>query len=509
MNIMQWLYAQQCQNPRRAALYEGDTLVADYRKFAVAVYALGQKLKQDYQCLPGDRVVFYSKNRFEYLVAMYAVWWIGGVATPVNYRLHPKEVEWIIRDTQAKLVITSSGELLAQLVSDLSCQELSLDDISFASLSEEQDIVPPLSVDNDSLAWLFYTSGTTGRPKGVMLTHQNLMSMSLCYPVDVNSVSHADSIYYAAPVSHGAGLYNFIFTRVGAHHVFPRSGGFDAQELINHAKSLGNLCFFAAPTILKRLTRIAQEQNYHGEGIKTIVCGGAPLYVADYLEAEAQLGHVISQIYGQGECPMTITSMRQDDIQTKTLTEKKAYVQTVGAAQSCVEVRVVDQAMRDLPLGESGEIVVKGPVVMKGYWKNPEATQSTIIDGWLKTGDVGFLDEFGNLTLTDRSKDVIISGGSNIYPREVEEVLLHHPDIHEVSVVGKEDPEWGEIVTAHIATNTGEAIDVDVLKSWCRESIASFKSPKKYYFYKELPKNSYGKIVKAELRKLMLESSND
>lgn len=503
MNIIQWLYAQQQQNPTRPALYVGNELKADYQTFAAAVHTLAMRLKDEYQCQPGDRVVIYAKNCMEYLVAMYAVWWIGGVASPVNYRLHPKEVEWIIQDTGAKLVITLDGDLLPMLEVSSHCQELALMSLDVAVLGQNTTITPPLTVSSDTLAWLFYTSGTTGHPKGVMLTHQNLMSMSLCYPIDVHHVDHNDSIYYAAPISHGAGLYNFIFTRVGARHVFPQSGGFSEIELMENARTLGNLCFFAAPTILKRLTKAAQEHQYHGEGIKNIICGGAPLYVADYLEAEKQLGGVISQIYGQGECPMTITSMRQSDIQSKTVEAKKEYVQTVGSAQSCVEVSVVDANMCNLPLGVSGEIVVRGPVVMKGYWNNPEATQTTIVNGWLKTGDVGFLNEAGNLTLTDRSKDVIISGGSNIYPREVEEVLLHHPDIHEVSVIGVEDPEWGEIVTAHIATNSGEEIDADILKEWCRASIAAFKSPKKYYFYKELPKNSYGKIVKAELRALM------
>ncbi len=504
MNIAHWLFAQAQRNPNNPALLIGDTLIADYQQFASAASKVGEILQKKYQCQPGDRVVLYSQNKLEYLVVMYAVWWIGCIATPINYRLHAKEVEWILHDTEAKVVFTSNGELESQIKFPSSCQEYALDNLDLLSLINNDECMfsPPKELDSEELAWLFYTSGTTGRPKGVMLTHANLIAMSLCYPVDVNPISKQDSIYYAAPISHGAGLYNFIFTRTGAKHIVPRSGGFNEEELIENAKNIKNLCFFAAPTILKRLVERAKELGYRGEGIKTIICGGAPLYVADYLEAETQLGSIISQIYGQGECPMTITSMKQEDIKDKSLSNRLAYIQTVGSAQSCVTVRVVDEKMRDLPRGSSGEIIVRGLTVMKGYWKNPEATESTIIDGWLKTGDIGYLNDMGELTLTDRSKDVIISGGSNIYPREVEEVLLHHPKIIEVAVIGEKNENWGEIVTAHIATNMGQPIDEDELKHWCKQSIAGFKIPKKYYFYSELPKSSYGKILKAALRQL-------
>lgn len=502
MNIANWLYANYAKNPEWPALYLGTELKASYEEFAIAAYNLGQKLKNDYQCTPGDRVVVYSKNCLEYLIIMQAVWWIGLVISPVNYRLHPKELAWIVNDTKAKLLVSFNGDLQSNADFSVDCEELALTSLNLNELKNlSHEIEPPALAEINDLAWIFYTSGTTGKPKGVMLTHQNLIAMSLCFPIDVHHVDHHDAKYYAAPISHGAGLYNFIFTRVGAKHVIPESSGFDEAELKNNAKTHQNLCFFAAPTMLKRLTTFARTNNYFGEGIKTIVCGGAPLYVADYLESEKQLGPVISQIYGQGECPMTITSISQNDIKSKTNEEKLAYIQTVGSAQSCVQVRVVDEDMNDLPSGENGEIVVKGLAVMEGYWNNPEATEKTINNGWLKTGDIGNLNSAGHLTLTDRSKDVIISGGTNVYPREVEEVLLHHPSINEVSVVGLEDENWGEIVTAHIVLKSPETINEEELKNWCKSFIASFKVPKKYFFYDELPKSSYGKIIKAQLRK--------
>lgn len=501
MNIANWLFDHGVKNPELSALYVGTDLQANYKEFAAAAYVLGQRLKNDYQCSPGDRVVIYSKNCLEYLLAMYATWWIGCVAAPVNYRLHPKELEWIIDDTEAKLLITFDNSLQNTAHCNQHCKRLSLSDVNFDELkSESNEIQMPHKADLDDLAWLFYTSGTTGRPKGVMLTHQNLIAMSLCFPIDVNHINHNDAIYYAAPISHGSGLYNFIFTRVGAKHVFPKTGGFDEVDLIHTAQAITNLCFFAAPTMLKRLTYYAKKIGYSGQGIKTIICGGAPLYVADYLESEKQFGNIISQIYGQGECPMTITSISQNDIELKTLEQKLAYIETVGSPHSCVQLRIVDEKMNDLPLGQNGEILVKGLTVMKGYWNNPKATENTLINGWLRTGDIGNLNSNGCLTLTDRSKDVIISGGSNIYPREVEEVLLHHPVVEEVSVVGLKDSEWGEIVTAHLVLKPNQSVTESDLNSWCKDSIASFKVPKKYFFYKELPKNSYGKIIKTELK---------
>lgn len=508
MNIVNWLYDHCVRNPEWPALYVGTELRANYREFAIAAYALGQRLKKDYQCNPGDRVVIYSKNSLEYLLAMQAIWWIGCVASPVNYRLHPKELEWVLEDTEAKLVITADGNLQKSIHLE-QCKEFALSDLNIDELLlETSQIEPPCRAELDDLAWLFYTSGTTGRPKGVMLTHQNLMAMSLCVPIDVHPINHDDATYYAAPLSHGAGLYNFIFTRVGAKHVFPKSGGFDEAELIHTAKTIKNLCFFAAPTILKRLTQFAEKHQYFGEGIKMIVCGGAPLYVADYLASEKQLGSIISQIYGQGESPMTITAISQNDLKLKTPEEKLAYIQTVGTTHSCVQLRVVDEHMNDLPLGQNGEIIVKGLAVMKGYWNNPRATEDTLVDGWLKTGDIGNLNSNGCLTLTDRSKDVIISGGSNVYPREVEEALLHHPAVEEVSVVGVEDEAWGEVVTAHLVMKSDQLIDENELKDWCKSLIAGFKVPKKYFFYEELPKSSYGKIIKAELKSNVFEPNN-
>ena len=349
----------------------------------------------------------------------------------------------------------------------------------------------------EDLAWLFYTSGTTGNPKGVMETHRNLLGMTSCYFSDVDPVEPDDAIVYAAPMSHGAGLYNFAHVLKAARHVVPASGGFDPAELCELAEKVGRLSFFAAPTMVKRLVEHVVATGADPGGFKTIVYGGGPMYVEDIRKGLEVMGNQFVQIYGQGECPMTITALSRQQLGDREHPRWWLRLASVGIAQSLVEVRIAGEDGNTLPTGETGEILVRGDIVMAGYWRDPEATAKTLRDGWLWTGDIGSLDEEGFLTLKDRSKDVIISGGSNIYPREVEEVLLKHPAVREVSVVGRPDPEWGEVVVAFVVA---ERVTRETLDSLCLEHIARFKRPKEYCFVDSLPKNNYGKVLKTELR---------
>jgi long-chain acyl-CoA synthetase len=503
MNIAEWLAASARQWPEAPALLAGTRVVADYANFARRAGAIAARLVNEYQISPGDQVAVFMKNCTQYLECLYGIWWAGAVAIPINAKLHQREAAWICTNAEARIAFVcdeKQKELQAEetLVPGLRC--ISVDGDEYGAMSQGDGIPAPVSREDEDIAWLFYTSGTTGRPKGVMLSHRNLMAMSLCYMADVDQVSQHDAALYAAPMSHGAGLYNFIHVRIGARHVIPESGGFDADEVLDLAKRLRNVSMFAAPTMVKRLVDAARKRAETGDGIKTIVYGGGPMYLADIQDALDVMGDRFVQIYGQGESPMTITSLKREwhcDTKNPRYLERLA---SVGTAHSLVSVRITDGNRNPLPPGNTGEIEVKGAIVMRGYWKNDEATADVLKDGWLRTGDVGRVDEDGFLTLSDRSKDVIISGGSNIYPREVEEVLLSHPAIREISVVGMPDAEWGEVVVACVVLEDGMEVGNAELDAYCLASIARFKRPKHYLRLQELPKNNYGKVLKTALR---------
>jgi long-chain acyl-CoA synthetase len=350
------------------------------------------------------------------------------------------------------------------------------------------------------IAWLFYTSGTTGRPKGAMLTHRALYWTSHAYASEVDPIAPGNAILHAAPMSHGSGLYIMAhIARLGIH-VVPESGGFHADEIFQLIARWPRASMFAAPTMIRRLLDCTAECD--PARIRTLIYGGAPMYVQDALEALQRFGPRLAQIYGQGESPMTITTLSKQDIADCEHPRWRDRLASVGRPFACVDVMIADPQDRELPAGESGEILCRGDVVMSGYWRNPEANAATLRDGWLHTGDVGAFDADGYLTLKDRSKDLIISGGSNVYPREVEEVLLKHPHVREASVIGRPDREWGEIVVAYVV---GDA-KADELDALCLGEIARFKRPKDYVFVPALPKNNYGKILKTDLRKLDAET---
>lgn len=503
MNIALWLQASGRLFPQAPALLRGAAVVADYAEFARRAGAIARALREQHGVVPGDRVGVFMTNRTEYLECLYGIWWAGAAAVPVNAKLHGREAAWIFADAEVRLAFCADHtlEALAEVASEEALPPVvDVEGAAYAAMAAALPLPEPVARADDDLAWLFYTSGTTGRPKGVMLGHGNLVAMSLAYLADVDAARPEDAIVYAAPMSHGAGLYNFIHVRLAARHVVPASGGFDADEVLDLGRQVGNLTFFAAPTIVRRLTEAATRRGGDGSGIKTIIYGGAPMYLADLQQAIAVMGQRFVQIYGQGESPMTITALARHWHADATTPQAIARLASVGTAQSCVEVRIADQDGRTVPAGETGEILVRGAPVMLGYWRNPAATADAIRDGWLFTGDLGRLDADGFLTLTDRSKDVIISGGTNIYPREVEEALLTHPAVAEVCVVGEPDPEWGENVVAYVVTLPGAAVSDAELDAHCLAHIARFKRPKRYERRADLPKSNYGKILKTALR---------
>jgi long-chain acyl-CoA synthetase len=507
VNVAEWLAASARLRPDAPALLTGFDLDADYATFARRAAAIGAALSREHGIGQGDRVALFATNCTQYLECLYGIWWIGAVAIPINAKLHGREAAWICSDAGARLAFVSDDtiEALTEAKSDLPAgmSMLSVDSEGYLMMRAGEGSAAPLPREVDDLAWLFYTSGTTGRPKGVMLSHGNLVAMSLCYLADVDPATRQDASLYAAPISHGAGLYHFPHVRMGGRHVIPESRGFDPDEVLNLGRQLDNVVMFAAPTMVRRLVDAAKKRGERGEGIRTIIYGGGPMYLADIRGAIATMGQRFVQIYGQGESPMTITALGRDWHEAVDHPRYLERLASVGTAQSVMAVRITGPDGRPLPTGETGEVEAKGTAVMLGYWNNPKANAETLKDGWLRTGDVGRLDADGFLTLSDRSKDVIISGGTNIYPREVEEALLTHPCVREVSAIGVPDPDWGEIVVACVVLEPDAAADHATLDAHCLASIARFKRPKRYVYLDALPKNNYGKVLKTELRAMM------
>ena len=509
MNLAHLLARQARLHDPRPAIHLGEQPWATHAQWAARSSALARRL-QAAGLQPGDRVLIFMRNHPRYLELLLALWWAGLVAVPVNAKLHPSEVEWIIGDAQARWGFVTADVAPGPL-RGLE-QQVDVESPEAASMFAAAEGEPPMAIADragDDLAWLFYTSGTTGRPKGVMLTHRNLMTMGLGYAIDVDPLSSEDAMLYAAPMSHGCGIYAIPHLMAGARHVVPASGGVDPAEMFALGRVLGPLSTFAAPTIVKRLADHVQAQGLTpadaAASFKTIVYGGAPMYVADIQRALRLMGPRFVQIYGQGETPMVATALSRAAIADTAHPQHAQRLASVGLAQTPVQVRVADAAGRELPPGEAGEVLVRGDTVMAGYWRNPEATAAAVQDGWLRTGDLGCLDEQGWLTLKDRSKDLIISGGSNIYPREVEEVLLGAPGVAEVAVVGVPDAEWGEAVVAFVVALPGVTLSPAELDAHCLAHIARFKRPKSYRWVQALPKNNYGKVLKTELRRLAVQ----
>ena len=504
MAMVELLHKQARRQPEAPAIYEGHQLLMSYRQWAEAAATVAQRLREG-GLQPGDRVVLFMRNHPMYLVLMWGVWWAGGVVVPVNAKLHVKEAQWIADNAQATWAFVSA-DVCEEPLGEGVCQW----DLSQAQAQgwldgvADWEQVPVGERQLDDLAWLFYTSGTTGRPKGVMLTHQNLLTMSLTYFVDVDHVAGHDHIIYAAPMSHGAGTYAIPHLMAGARHVVPVSGGVDAAEMFQLGWALGPMSTFAAPTIINRLVDYAVQQGLSqaqcAAAFKTLVYGGAPMYAADIQRALAVMGDRFVQIYGQGETPMVGTVLSRKALADTAHPSYASYVGSIGWPQSAVQVRIARSDGSWADAQEVGEVVVKGPSVMAGYWRNPDATQLAIRNGWLWTGDMGCWHDSGFITLKDRSKDMIISGGSNIYPREIEEVLLKLEGVQEAAVVGERHPEWGESVVAFVVAEPG--VTDAMLDQQCLDELARFKRPKRYVRVSELPKNNYGKVLKTELRQM-------
>lgn len=504
MNIAAMLQKAAVQHGERAALTVHDTVAATFTQFATRAAGLANGLCDRYGLAPGDRVAIAMTNRPEVYETLFGIWWAGLVAVPVNAKLHPRETAYILNNSGTRLCFASPK--IAEGLRAISDEIPTMETIVETGKADYQALIDgpgaPLTYRRpEDPAWLFYTSGTTGRPKGATLSHRNLMMATLSYFADVGDVQPGDTVLHGAPMSHGSGFCGLPFVAKGGNNVILKADSFDPAEMWDLIEKHQRVSFFAAPTMVTRLMEGEAKGARDLTNLNLIVYGGAPMYLADLEHAIEIAGPRFIQIFGQGESPMTISFVPQAIHAEPDFPRRSEILASVGFPRTDVEVRVVGDDGNDLAHGEVGEVVVRGDVVMLGYWEDTENTARALRDGWLWTGDMGAMDPGGFLTLKDRSKDMIISGGTNIYPREIEEVLLQHPAILEASVIGAPHQDWGEEVVAFVVLNPGETVTEKELDALCLDNIARFKRPKRYRMVDSLPKNNYGKVLKTELRK--------
>ena len=510
MNIAGMLLRSAARFPGRPAISQGTSVLLDYCGLARRSSGLARSLRETFGLKRGDRVSIVMPNAPQYLEVLFAIWQAGLIAVPMNARLHSREITYILQSSESKVCFVSSETeaSVADAVNDVEA----LERVVTAGAHDYEklvgaDALPMESVALGDPAWLFYTSGTTGRPKGATLSHRNLLQMAIAHYADIDQMGPLTTMVHAAPLSHGCGLWSIASVGRSANNVVLESGSYDAEEVCRLIAAWPSISMYHAPTMLKRLINTPSIGTTDTTNLRTLIYGGSHMYMADLQRSLEVLGPKLVQIYGQGESPNTISLLDKSEHARRDHPRYLERLGSAGVARSGVEIRIADSEDRPLPPGELGEVLVRGDIVMSGYWKRPEENAKTLRGGWLHTGDVGVLDEEGFLTLKDRSKDMIISGGSNIYPREIEEVLLQHPSVHEVSVLGRPHAEWGEEVVAVVVPRPGLQISESDLDTLCLANIARYKRPRVYRFLSELPKSNYGKILKTALREQLAAES--
>jgi acyl-CoA synthetase (AMP-forming)/AMP-acid ligase II len=494
--------------PERLAIAYGDYELT-YRqanerinKLANALTNLGIK--------KGQNVAILLHNCPEFIETLFACFKVGIGTVPINFRLHPKECSFIIDNSEAIAVVLGDDfrDPLYALKSEMPklkyyiCINDPLEGmLCFEKLLNEQSSnFVDVDVERDDLAWLFYTSGTTGQPKGVMLTHHVLMTMTMNFFADMTPLGPDDVILHAAPLSHGSGLYSIPNVAKGAANVTLHIKAFEPKTVFETIQRRKVTNMFMAPAMIKRLVTSSEIDKYDLSSIKCIHYGGAPIYIEDLKEAVRKMGRVFVQLFGQAECPMTISYLRKEEHLLEGTGEQMKRLTSAGIPRTDVEVKIFDENDNELPSGKMGEIVVRGEAMMKGYWRNPKATAETLRGGWVHTGDLGIMDERGYVYILDRAKDMIISGGENIYSREIEDIIIRHSAVHEVAVIGVPDETWGEAIKAIIALKPGQKATQEEIINFCKDYLGSYKKPKSVEFIDEIPKNPYGKVLKKELR---------
>jgi long-chain acyl-CoA synthetase len=508
MNLGEILAASARLRPDRTALvwHDGEER-RNYGELNARADAIAAGLVSELGVGRDQRVAVMMANGPDLLETMYAVWKSGATLAPLNARFTPEEIEYHVSDSEARVFVV--GPEFVDTVRGLRDRLTGVESLVLPTEEEGKDVSlaglltrhmgqspPDPGTDDGDVAWIAYTSGTTGRPKGAMLSHGCLTFVAVSWLADLQRLEPEDVGLLAAPLTHGAGIMSLAFTMKGCTQVLLH--GFDIARFLDTIAAEGVTHTWLVPTQVKMILDHPALEGADLSSLKTIVYGGAPMHVEHLKEAVTRIGPVFVQLFGQTETPMTATYLRaQDHVIDGSADQQLA---SCGYVRSGMEVRILDEEGRPLPVGETGEICVRGPALMNGYWNRPEATAETIRGGWLYTGDVGRFDDQGYLYILDRSKDMLISGGLNVYPREIEEVLARHPGISEVAIIGVPDEKWGEAVKAMVVRSPGAELTEKEVIDFAGDNLAGYKKPKSVDFIEALPKTTYGKIDKKALR---------
>ncbi len=461
----------------------------------------------------GDRVLVQSRNCNQMFESMFACFRLGAVWVPTNFRQTPEEVAYLASASGAVAMMChadfpdhagacrSASPALREIITIDSETAPAADADGYEALIDRFSAVAPYEADveHDDPCWFFFTSGTTGRPKAAVLTHGQMGFVVTNHLCDLMpGTTQRDASLVVAPLSHGAGIHQLVQTARAVKTILPPGRKFEPDICWALVEKWGVTNMFTVPTILKALVEDPAVDRFDHRSLRYVIYAGAPMYRADQQRALGKLGKVIVQYFGLGEVTGNITVLPPEMHEIEDV--PSARIGTCGFERTAMRVAIQDDNGAEVAAGTTGEICVCGPAVFAGYYDNPEANAKSFRDGWFRTGDLGHVDAQGFLYITGRASDMYISGGSNIYPREIEEKLLRHPDIAEAAVLGMPDRHWGEVGIAICVRRSGGAVDAQTLRDWLDGKIARYKLPAQIHFWDALPKSAYGKVPKNLLR---------
>jgi len=473
------------------------------------VAAMAAALSEEFGITKGDRVLVQSANCNQMFESMFACFRIGAVWVPANYRQSPDEVAYLAKASGARGMICGAAFPSHAEACRKECPDLEfVIAIGEAGFGEDYDrivernagrSVPSAAVERDDPCWFFFTSGTTGRPKAAVLTHGQMAFVVTNHLCDLMpGTGRDDASIVVAPLSHGAGVHQLAQVAHGVKTILPPGEKLDVPTIWELVEKWRVTNAFTVPTILKMLVEDPSVDRFDHSSLRYVIYAGAPMYRTDQKRALEKLGPVLVQYFGLGEVTGNITVLPPAYHDPED--GPNARIGTCGFERTGMQVSIQNDAGEEVAPGETGEICVIGPAVFAGYYDNPEANQKAFRDGWFRTGDLGHMDENGFVYITGRASDMYISGGSNIYPREIEEKILLHPDVSETAVLGVPDPVWGEVGVAVCVPRPGADLDPADLRVWLEGKMARYKLPKLFVLWDEMPKSAYGKIAKKMIR---------